>query len=64
MLDPSPHTSALYVDGYTADQMRAFAAAAVTAERERCAQIVREADRHGCACSDRDALADVIEGGG
>ena len=37
--------------------------AAVAAERERCAQIVREADRHGCACSDRDALADVIESG-
>jgi hypothetical protein len=32
----------------------------VTLERDRCAQIVREAARHGCACSDSDSLAKLI----
>jgi len=40
------------------------ASGAVLMERERCAQIVRESwEVHGCCCSDRDALADVIAGG-
>ena len=40
------------------------AVAARYVERERCAQIVRESwEVHGCCCSDRDALADVIAGG-
>jgi hypothetical protein len=33
---------------------------AQAAEREHCIAIVRNAASHGCACSDRDALADVL----
>jgi hypothetical protein len=45
---------------YTADQLRAYATAAVEAEREMCADIVRNAERNGCACSDREELAQII----
>ena len=46
------------------NRFRVLILAAVAAERERCAQIVRESwEVHGCCCSDRDALADVIAGG-
>ena len=34
-------------DAYTADQMRAYAAAAVAAERERCAKLCEEAKPKG-----------------
>ncbi len=30
-------------------------------EREWCAQVVRDAAKYGCACSDAEALALVIE---
>lgn len=34
----------------------------VEAERERCADIVLNAAKHGCCCSDSEALAAVIRG--
>ena len=59
--DAEPNDSGMWVDY---DDAQAAIAAAVAAERERCAQIVRESwEVHGCCCSDRDALADVIESG-
>ena len=45
-IDPKPYGHRSFVTmAYTADQMREYAAAAVAAERERCAQIADEAAR-------------------
>lgn len=49
-----------FVDCYTADQVRSCVAAAVAAERARCARIVREAATHGLCCADDEALADLV----
>ncbi len=50
-------------DAYTAEQMLAYRAAGVAAERERAAEIVRNAAAaHGLCCADCVALADLIEG--
>ena len=38
-LPPLPEAADKYFEDYTADQMRAYAAAAVAAERERCAKL-------------------------
>ena len=59
--DEEPNDSGMWVFH---DDAQSAIAAAVAAERERCAKIVRESwEVHGCCCSGRDALADVIEGG-
>ena len=46
-------------EGFTADQMRAYATAAVAAERERCAKIVEEYNPGG-SYHIRTALAAAI----
>jgi hypothetical protein len=40
------------------------AEAMVAAERERCANFVRNAASYGLCCSDSDALADLLLAGG
>ena len=44
------------------DRVWAYAEVVAAAERESCVAIVRNAASYGCACSDRDALADVLMG--
>lgn len=61
-------TSEWPVDLYTADQMRAYAAAAVAAEHARIVKRLRDEATYACPCADdanlTSELADILEAEG